>query len=329
MRKKVTKKPTKRDPKNQKREYEILGAASVITTAALVISIFVASSLDVVIIRSEQYASVLAGVLVDLANDDRADNRLDGLTINPVLTEAAQLKANDMAAKGYFAHTSPEGVDPWHWFDEVGYEYSYAGENLAVDFNDSSAVNTAWMNSPTHRANLLDQHYTEIGIATAEGFYQGRPTTFVVQAFGTPLADSTPAPETKPQPKPKPQSVPATAIATTSRVLGESTELPKEPEVAAPVEKAVAPVANASVVQHVAASPQRSLKYAYYALAMIVLVALVVAAGFEFHVRHLKKAFAAGALIALMAVLFAVSDRYLFPAPIVPDAMMAASAVSR
>ena len=133
-------------------------------------------------------ASVVSSTLVDLTNADRNLYALNGLTQNPLLTQAAQAKADDMAAKGYFAHVSPDGVTPWHWFGSVGYEYLYAGENLAVNFDDSTAVEQAWMNSPLHRANIVNGSFTEIGIATSQGTYQGRPTTFVVQLFGRPLA---------------------------------------------------------------------------------------------------------------------------------------------
>ncbi len=97
------------------------------------------------------------------------------------------MKADDMATKGYFAHTSPEGLTPWYWFAQVGYNYTYAGENLAINFNESKDVDTAWLASPTHRANILNSHYTEIGIATAQGMYKGVQATFVVQMFGTPV----------------------------------------------------------------------------------------------------------------------------------------------
>lgn len=130
-------------------------------------------------------AAVITAVLIDLANDSRVGAQAPHLTYNAQLQAAAQLKANDMAAKGYFAHQSPDGKMPWDWISLVGYPYVYAGENLAVDFNDSKEVNQAWLNSPTHRSNLLNPHFTEIGIATAEGVYQGRPTTFVVQLFGS------------------------------------------------------------------------------------------------------------------------------------------------
>ena len=77
-------------------------------------------------------------------------------------------------------------MTPWFWFAEANYQFSYAGENLAVFFGDSEDVVDAWLNSPSHRANLLNQQFTEIGIAVAEGTYQGQETTFIVQLFGTP-----------------------------------------------------------------------------------------------------------------------------------------------
>jgi len=136
--------------------------------------------------RVPTVAAVISSVLVELTNVDRSSQGLATLTVSPVLTEVAQAKANDMAAKGYFAHTSPEGLTPWHWFKEKGYRFAYAGENLAIDFSESADVQRAWMNSPTHRANVVGTQFTEIGIATANGTYNGRATTFVVQAFGTP-----------------------------------------------------------------------------------------------------------------------------------------------
>ncbi|MEI6553150.1 MAG: CAP domain-containing protein, partial [bacterium] len=78
---------------------------------------------------------------------------------------------------------------PWYWIDQTGYQYSSAGENLAVNFDYSKDVVQAWMNSPTHRANIVKAKYQEIGIGIAEGFYQGRPSVFVVQMFGTPKGE--------------------------------------------------------------------------------------------------------------------------------------------
>jgi len=134
--------------------------------------------------RAQFFASVLPGVLVNLANGDRQSSNLNLLTANPLLERAAQLKANDMLAKGYFSHVAPDGKTPWYWLNSAGYKYSAAGENLAINFVDSKDINNAWMNSPSHRANILNNKFTEIGIATATGVYRGRETTFVVQFFG-------------------------------------------------------------------------------------------------------------------------------------------------
>lgn len=130
--------------------------------------------------------AVLPAVLSDLTNVERSKESLAILTSNPVLDRSAALKAEDMASKGYFAHTSPEGKAPWYWLDQVGYDYEYAGENLAVDFVDSSDVTRAWMNSPTHRANIEKAQYTEVGTGIARGVFQGRETTFVAQVYAKP-----------------------------------------------------------------------------------------------------------------------------------------------
>jgi uncharacterized protein YkwD len=131
-------------------------------------------------------AAIAASTLIEFTNADRRENQLGNLRVSAALQEAAQLKADDMAAKGYFAHESPDGHSPWYWFQTAGYDFSYAGENLAVDFSESDDVEKAWMSSLQHRANILSGNFTEIGIATAEGMYEGRQATFVVQEFGAP-----------------------------------------------------------------------------------------------------------------------------------------------
>ena len=145
-----------------------------------------------IIPQSKLFGLIEANVLVDETNQSRVANALPDLQLSPVLQEAAQEKANDMASKGYFAHTSPQGLTPWYWFQQVGYSFDYAGENLAVNFSDSQDVTTAWMNSPEHRANILNADFTQIGIATAQGIYNGQPTTFVVEEFGTPAPAAAP-----------------------------------------------------------------------------------------------------------------------------------------
>ncbi len=153
-------------------------------------------------------STILPAVIVELTNEERGDDSLGRLSRSDILDAAAKLKAQDMAKNSYFAHYSPTGVSPWFWFDEVSYNFIHAGENLAVHFTDSSDVVDAWMDSPTHRANIMNGNFTEIGVGTAKGTYEGEPTVFVVQLFGTPSAVvakppvvaqavvSTPAPKT-------------------------------------------------------------------------------------------------------------------------------------
>lgn len=140
--------------------------------------------------RIGNLGAVLPAVLIAKVNNERAEQQLVELVENPVLTHAALIKAQDMASRGYFAHVDPDGNQPWHYLKLAGYKYQSAGENLAVNFVDSSEVHRAWMKSPTHKANIVQPKFTEIGIATAEGVYKGKNVTFVVQFFGVPQADT-------------------------------------------------------------------------------------------------------------------------------------------
>lgn len=157
-------------------------------------------------------AAVEEGAVIALTNAQRKSDSLGSLTENKLLDQAAQTKADDMAAKGYFAHVTPDGRQPWDFIAAAGYDYEYAGENLAVRFTDSKDVVNAWMASPTHRENILKPQYRDIGIGIAQGTYQGQPATFVVQMFGT---------------TPEEDSVVAGAPAWSGgQVLGASIELP-------------------------------------------------------------------------------------------------------
>ncbi len=124
--------------------------------------------------------------IVELTNQRRISLGLDELKINNSLNEAAQRKAADMFAFNYWSHNSPTGRDPWSFFKETGYDYIYAGENLARDFVSSEAVVDAWMASPTHKDNIISSRYQEIGVAVVEGELGGLRTTLVVQMFGSP-----------------------------------------------------------------------------------------------------------------------------------------------
>lgn len=130
--------------------------------------------------------SIYYNELIQLTNEERRTKKIPELKENQVLSRAAELKAKDMFAQDYWAHTAPSGTTPWHWFDETGYHYVIAGENLARDFNTSRGVVAGWMASPSHRDNLLNENFTEFGIAVVNGKLLGEETTLVVQFFGRP-----------------------------------------------------------------------------------------------------------------------------------------------
>jgi len=133
--------------------------------------------------------------LLAATNAARAKDNLSPLTANVELTAAAQSKAEDMLANGYWSHNSPTGKTPWYFIKNSGYSYSYAGENLARGFTSGDAVLQAWLASPSHRANVLDKDYTEVGMAVKTGYMNGQATTLVVAMYGRPTgAASMPAP---------------------------------------------------------------------------------------------------------------------------------------
>lgn len=132
--------------------------------------------------------------LIRLTNQTRIANGVAALTENPKLDQSAKLKAQNMFQEDYWAHYAPSGKSPWYWFDQAGYVYTLAGENLARDFDTSQGVIDGWMNSPTHRANMLAPGYKDIGMAVVNGVLQGHQTTLVVQHFGTSNQPTAPAP---------------------------------------------------------------------------------------------------------------------------------------
>ncbi len=166
----------------------LLQKVAMMGMAMLVLLSFFGTNLQALWWQSSDWlvGAVLPATIVDLTNHERSNLSAPVLTRSALLDQAAELKAENMAKNKYFAHFSPDGTSPWYWLDQVGYSYVHAGENLAIYFSDSEAVVKAWMKSPSHRANIIDSNYTEIGIGTAKGVYKGYKTVYVVQLFGTP-----------------------------------------------------------------------------------------------------------------------------------------------
>lgn len=123
--------------------------------------------------------------VISLTNQERQRQGLPTLTYSQQLSVAAAAKADDMFKHQYWAHYSPTGKAPWDFMKAVDYRYSVAGENLARDFQANDDLMFAWMNSPTHRDNIVNPKYQEIGVAVANGKLNGVETTLVVQMFGT------------------------------------------------------------------------------------------------------------------------------------------------
>lgn len=132
--------------------------------------------------------------IISLTNQQRASNGLPSLSYNSKLTQAAQNQASYMFEKDYWAHYAPDGTSPWSFITAAGYSYSTAGQNLAKDFDTSSGVVTGWMNSPEHRANIVNSSFVDTGVAVMNGTLQGSPTTLVVAFYASPKAAPAPAP---------------------------------------------------------------------------------------------------------------------------------------
>ena len=128
--------------------------------------------------------------LFNNTNNERTKNGLSTLRLNSGLTAAAEKKAHDMFKNNYWAHVSPSGLEPWSFILAEKYDYSYAGENLAKNFNTSKEVVQAWISSSSHRENMLNNNYDEIGFAVVNGVLEGYETTLVVEFFGKPRDSS-------------------------------------------------------------------------------------------------------------------------------------------
>jgi len=181
-------------------------------------------------------AAVSAAEVATLTNKERTQKDIPVLQRNSLLDQAAQMKAQDMAANGYYAHVSPDGVTPMHWVEKAGYKYLIIGENLVVNRTDAEQVVDAFMGSPGHKANILRTDFTEIGIGVANGIYKGKDATFTVQIFAAPYPQAVPKKE-----------VPTAAVKPVSAPVKATT--PAKPVTAASVPRPVAATATTTKVE--------------------------------------------------------------------------------
>lgn len=125
--------------------------------------------------------------LLQQTNMQRHEHKEHALTLNEKLTQAAQAKAEDMAARDYWSHNTPEGNQPWSFVRQAGYQYYRVGENLAYGFSGSREAVVAWLNSPQHRENVLgDYQDVGFGIASAPSFQGKKNQVIVVAMYGMP-----------------------------------------------------------------------------------------------------------------------------------------------
>lgn len=307
---------------------------SVISIALIALAIFglAFSSKTFLTRHPDLLSAVITSVLVDLTNTNRLSQNISPLIFNDTLAYSAQLKANDMSEKSYFAHTSPEGKSPWYWFTQGGYKFIYAGENLAVNFIDSDDVVTAWMNSAGHRANILNGNFTEIGIAIAPGTYNGRESIYVVQLFGKPAPKvETVQPVVVAKKENKPvlaQTLPisGTIASAEAEVPTENVKVLRENELFIAVQNndyveatntdttvVAESVLRSSAIEKVFASPKMFLEYIYITLATVVFISLILFLIYKPRRAHTKHVVYMVLLFILIVTLLYLSAERLFP----------------
>lgn len=177
--------------------------------------------------------------LLNNTNAKRAAAGVPPVVLNDQLSAAANNKGADMFANQYWAHVSPQGKDPWSWIIAAGYNYVFAGENLARDYGDSGAVVDAWMNSPTHKENLLNSRFKDVGFAVINGKYGDSETTLVVQEFGSKSSQQATV-EAPAATSPAPAPVPPSNVQVTDEAV-EQQKNPDETSEASPSSSAATP----------------------------------------------------------------------------------------
>jgi uncharacterized protein YkwD len=141
-------------------------------------------------ISENEGLKISSNVIVYWTNIQRKENNLPALIENTELSKIAEIRVNDMFSNSYFQHISPTGDSVSKIADRSGIEYIIIGENIALgNFDSSRALVDAWMNSEGHRANILNKNYTNIGVASIDGIYEGRNVTISAQVFDKPVSD--------------------------------------------------------------------------------------------------------------------------------------------
>ncbi len=238
-------------------------------------------------------SSVTSGALLRLANESRKQAGLQELKQSDQLKQAAEAKAKDMFKNDYFAHTSPKGLTPWHWIKQAGYQYSFAGENLAINYESAESQHKAWMKSTTHRANILSDKYQEVGVAVVAGKIDGKEALVTVQVFASPKVIPVAT---------KPKEYLPTTEALVADVKGVEAELreaivsnPQEEVTVAPVSMVTSltePTAAPIAIREAAQAPSELTLYIF--LTMILLQIVILATAMPFLYQAIEKLWTLG-----------------------------------
>lgn len=243
--------------------------------------------------------------LLTATNQSRTSNSLPPLRLDAKLNSSAQAKANDMVTNNYWSHVSPTGVQPWYWFQQSGYVYLTAGENLAYGFNTGNEVNQAWMNSPTHHDNIVGD-YADVGFGIANGAnFQGGEYTIVVAHYGktqqivasaptVPANTPVPTPSTKTPPPTQPTTLPATTDSTPTTPENPSPDIQPTQKSEAPT--SVATESGSPVTPHFAGNLSagknvtifEQLKSGILAPEVIISIAILLLVAVGYAVTHRK-----------------------------------------
>lgn len=155
-----------------------------ITSAVILAKVVVLLWLFLLYPTGAYFSTITSTKIIELSSTKRIETGLPALKENYALSLAASRKLQDMVENNYFAHQSPNGNKAWEWIVEAGYNYTYAGENLAMNFFSAEEVVEAWMKSKTHQENVLSPKYEDIGVAVGQGTINGQSVTLIVQLFG-------------------------------------------------------------------------------------------------------------------------------------------------
>lgn len=157
--------PVKEAPVVPEKAPEVVAPAPVETEKAPVVNEQGTEEKEEVQVTSEMQE------VVNLTNNERAKAGLQALQIDTKLTQSAQAKSQDMKDKNYFSHTSPTYGSPFDQMKSFGVSYKSAAENIAMGQRTAAEVVDGWMNSPGHKANIMNASYTHIGVGLSDSGY--------------------------------------------------------------------------------------------------------------------------------------------------------------